>query len=191
MFGRMKTMACAAALGLAMAGAASQADAAITYLVNQTIGAGGVTGSITTNGDLGLLDEADITGWSLSLNGVGASYSIDENNSVRVLTGGLTATATTLFFNFSGPSAMLLFQQGLNSGQHYYCNSAGPTACSTGKTVAPISYGSSSTQLDTAASGNQVIASVTPEPATWAMMILGFTGVGAAIRRRRLGVAPA
>jgi hypothetical protein len=28
-----------------------------------------------------------------------------------------------------------------------------------------------------------------PEPATWAMMILGFAGAGAALRRRRVGVA--
>ena len=30
-----------------------------------------------------------------------------------------------------------------------------------------------------------VLSSGTPEPATWAMMLLGFLGVGAALRRRR------
>jgi hypothetical protein len=30
-----------------------------------------------------------------------------------------------------------------------------------------------------------------PEPATWAMMILGFGGVGAVMRQRRRGVATA
>ena len=35
---------------------------------------------------------------------------------------------------------------------------------------------------------NVIIAEV-PEPATWAMMILGFGGVGAMMRRRRYAVA--
>jgi hypothetical protein len=33
------------------------------------------------------------------------------------------------------------------------------------------------------------VAAVVPEPATWAMMIMGFGGVGALMRRRRLAVA--
>lgn len=34
-----------------------------------------------------------------------------------------------------------------------------------------------------------VLSSGTPEPATWAMMLLGFLGVGAALRRRRFSAA--
>ncbi len=34
-------------------------------------------------------------------------------------------------------------------------------------------------------SGTLTFASAVPEPATWAMMIIGFTGAGVAIRRRR------
>ena len=33
------------------------------------------------------------------------------------------------------------------------------------------------------------VSSAVPEPATWAMLIVGFTGVGTAIRRQRRGVA--
>ncbi len=37
--------------------------------------------------------------------------------------------------------------------------------------------------------GGGVVGNPVPEPATWAMMIMGFGGVGAVIRRRRLVVA--
>ena len=40
-------------------------------------------------------------------------------------------------------------------------------------------------------SGTVSFSSAVPEPATWAMMIIGFTGAGVAIRRRRSDATPA
>jgi opacity protein-like surface antigen len=40
-------------------------------------------------------------------------------------------------------------------------------------------------------SGTLTFGSAVPEPATWAMMIIGFTGAGVAIRRRRSDATPA
>ena len=188
MFVRMKAMACAAALGLAMAGAARQADAAITYLVNQTIGAGSVVGSITTNGDLGILDQSDITGWNLTLNGDGASYVVTQADSIVTVGGAnLTASLSHLFFNFDGAYAFLLFQNGAPGGQQYYCNATDYGICYAGKSVVPQTIWDASSEYDGDAVGNQIIASVTPEPATWAMMLLGFLSMGAALRARRRG----
>ncbi len=64
-----------------------------------------------------------------------------------------------------------------------------------------VAFGGIARSVDFGGSQNQVafanitIGSITPgnggipEPATWAMMIIGFTGVGAALRRRRLALA--
>ena len=52
--------------------------AAITYNVDQTIGAGTVTGDIQTHGTTGVLDNANIIAWNLELNGVGASILFSE-----------------------------------------------------------------------------------------------------------------
>src|ERR1700686_4708189 len=41
---------------------------ATLYNVNDTVGAGSVTGFIQTDGDLGVLAQADITDWHLVLN---------------------------------------------------------------------------------------------------------------------------
>jgi hypothetical protein len=45
-----------------------------------------------------------------------------------------------LFFNFSGIHyGMLLFQQRLFSGDHYYCDATQPLECLPGETVVPLS----------------------------------------------------
>ena len=48
--------------------------APITYNVNQTIGVGGVVGTIQTDGTIGVLATGNFLAWDLTLNGDGASY---------------------------------------------------------------------------------------------------------------------
>ena len=113
----------------------------ITYVVKQTIGAGSVVGQVGTDGTLGTLATANVKTWDLTLNGVGKTYNITNTNSSVVIQGNaVTATATNLSFNYSGTgSNYLLFQQGLYSGNHYWCNANVGGACLQGATVAPIS----------------------------------------------------
>ena len=113
----------------------------ITYVVKQTIGAGSVVGQIATDGTFGTLATANIKTWDLTLNGVGQTYNIaNTNSSVDIQGNAVTATATNLSFDYSGTgSNYLLFQQGLYSGNHYWCNANVGGACRQGATVAPVS----------------------------------------------------
>jgi hypothetical protein len=185
--------------------AAGAASANITYSVNRTIGAGGVTGTITTDGATGVLATGDFVDWNLTLKGAGgATFNLDSGNS-GVLVGNsadpfnpnagnsdVTADASHIYFNFDGSDKGYLgFQHTpFFTGQHYWCLAAANESfdCVTGaETVAPVAFADTSTQM-ALESGNQIIASVgsAPEPSTWAMMLLGVASVGAVFRRRRL-----
>jgi hypothetical protein len=173
---------------------AAPAAAAIIYNVDQTIGGGSVVGTITTDGALGVLDTADITAWNLELNGVGASYTLTSGIPGMVENdrgADLTATAQDLYFNFSGTdNGRLLFQDGGEDGQLYYCNATQTDDCYAGKTVTPQTIGDPSAQ-NVPATGNQIIgvAAGVPEPAMWAMFLIGFGAIGWTLRARRSATA--
>jgi hypothetical protein len=90
----------------------------ITYTVNEVVGAGNVTGFITTDGTIGTLAAGNIVNWSLALNdGTNPTFDLlgptSGNNSGVFVTGSdLTSTATQLLFNFSANDAGYLFFQG-------------------------------------------------------------------------------
>jgi hypothetical protein len=97
-------------VGAALAGAVaiyavtpSKAD--IIYDVNLAVAIGSATGNITTDGVIGVLSTADITGWNLTLNDGTRTHLLQGpslNSVVAVRGSHLTASATGLFFNFSG-----------------------------------------------------------------------------------------
>jgi hypothetical protein len=173
-------------LGVGVCGAAT-----IIYNVNQTIGAGSLTGTIQTDGATGALGQIDVTGWNLQLNGVSASLNLTNGNSHVFLQGSdVTATATNLFFNFSGgDQGYLLFQVNFGSGAQYTCEATANTGvCAQGASVVPQTISNASAQF-AAETGNQIIGTAAvagvPEPSTWAMMLLGFAGLGFAFRQSR------
>lgn len=176
-------------VALALSGTAAAA-APITYTVNQTIGFGSVTGTIQTNGAIGTLSDADILGFMLTVTGGGASVQLSQTGSIVQTQGGnFSATASDLFFDYSGASGYLLFQKGsFGTGKEYYCNSSVSGTCFQGASAIPESFNSLSAQVE-ARRGNQIIASVSlvPEPAGWALMIAGFGLAGVALRRRSTG----
>ena len=167
--------------------------APITYDVDQTIDAGSVIGTIQTNGATGVLDSADIIGWNLELNGVGASINLTNSNSVVDDTGSdVTATANDLLFNYSGTdNGFLVFQVNLFSGNEYYCNAVTTQGfdCAPGASVVPQSFSDPSAQYDETRTGNQIIGTVAavsavPEPSTLSVMLLGLAGIALALQAR-------
>jgi len=160
----------------------------ITYNVDQTIGLGSVIGTITTDGNSGILGLADITNWNLNLNGVGASFNLQPSNSA-VWGGGsdLTATPTQLLFNYSGSDGgFVVFQDGVSSGWRYYCNNTTSGACLQSASVVPEHYSYPSAQFATF-TGNVVIgtAAPVPEPESYAMLLAGLGLLGFMVPRKK------
>ncbi|MGI4881242.1 MAG: PEPxxWA-CTERM sorting domain-containing protein [Janthinobacterium lividum] len=173
------------------------AAASIVYNVNQTIGDGSVVGTITTDGSFGTLAAADVTGFHLTVTGIGASVVLTDADSVVVNTGAnFTASASALLFDYSGPAGYLDFQQGsFGTGMKYYCNASTLGDCRQGASAVPQSYNSASAQYQPR-TGLQTIATATavggvPEPATWALALAGFALTGGMMRRRSISAVAA
>jgi hypothetical protein len=171
-------LGCAAA---AFAAAMAPANATV-YNVNETIGLGAVIGTITTDGATGTISPSDFTAWGLQLVGLGVTTIITSADMGAKAWGqgvDITADATHVSFNFSGnDGGFLVFQDGMGSGNTYWCVNSTNGGCLQSESVVPQNFGDPSAQF-AIRSGVQVIASAAaPEPATWALMILGFAGLG-------------
>ena len=166
---------------------------AIQYTVNQTIGSGSVTGTITTDGTIGTLAAADVISWNLHLNdgtktgveasGVNAAFVVVEGSA-------LTATLTTLTYDYSFVSGSDFYFGDTSTpydGELCYTsygNCWGPTG------VGLYNVGSDGQSVYTALTGSQTIASdgrsvPVPEPATFALFCAGLAGLGAMRCRRK------
>jgi len=134
-----------------------------TYIVKQLIGTGTVVGQIATDGTTGTLSTANISAWNLALSSNGAAYTLTNANSSVVIVGSaVTATATNLSFDYGKAGTnYLLFQNGLYSGSHYWCNSSAAGACAQGATVAPNSVFDGTEQYETR-TGVQVLGTAGP-----------------------------
>jgi PEP-CTERM motif len=150
---------------------------ATTYdLIPTTVGGIPITGSITTDGSLGVLSSSDITAYSISLDEIALTNS---NSTLHLAGSGLSATETDLTFDFlSTPGSLPNFVIRTNSFLLEYLGS------STGGDIF-VTFGAQMEQL--AEPNSALIAEVAsvPEPATWAMMLLGFAGLGFMSYRRK------
>jgi PEP-CTERM motif-containing protein len=86
----------------------------------------------------------------------------------------------------------LVFQDGMGSGNSYWCLNSTNGGCLQSESVVPQNFGDMSAQFVTR-SGNQIIASTAvPEPGTWALMLVGLAGLGyAGFRQNRMRAATA
>jgi PEP-CTERM motif len=181
----------------ALAAAASPANATV-YNVDRTIDGGSVVGTITTDGATGTIDPSDFTAWDLVLSGPGSTVTISSSDTPHAVYGSgadITADATQISFNFSASDGgFLVFQQTMNSGQTYWCVNSTNSTCNDNESVVPQGFMDPSAQFADR-SGTLVIATAAgavPEPATWALMLLGFAGLGyAGFRQSRARAVPA
>ncbi len=185
-------------------GAMSALCGPITYNVNRTIGAGSVSGTIQTDGTVGILGSSNILDWNLLLNDGTTSFTnlgpASGNNSEILFTAttNLTATPSQLLFDFNGPTGGVMFQSPfIGSGVNYWCVQTTQALCVAAGFVGEGVTVSSS--LETSAlTGNQVIGTaatgVVPEPSSLALIGLGVTGLlarraGAGRTRRQTATA--
>jgi len=168
---------------LVLAGALAASGATI-YNLNNSVGAGSISGAIQTDGIIGVLGTSNILDWNLVLNDGSSTFNLlgplSGNNSAVLVSGnGFSATASQLLFNFSDSVSFALFQNpNIGSSINYFCfeATAGCTGSPAGESLRLTTGGNQFTAF----SGTQVVASVggqaAPEPSTF-----GLLGVGIAL----------
>ncbi|MEO5494520.1 MAG: PEPxxWA-CTERM sorting domain-containing protein [Sphingomonas sp.] len=176
---RNKMLTAALAAGtMALAGPASAADYIINFSTNQVLFGGNQTGSATvttsntlTTSPLGILGYA-ITGITGMLNGsaINGLSGFQGSDNFYYTSGSFVDGSGLGFTTAGGTSASLYFA---SAAQRYQLT-----------TTSPFSSGY------VTATSRAAVAPV-PEPAVWAMLLIGFGGVGAALRRRTMPVAAA
>jgi hypothetical protein len=170
---------------MAMAAMTSAAHATVYMLSGQDIFPATATGTITTDGTLGVLSQANITGVDITVADASGSVAVDSFTSLYGTD--LTATASGLFFTYSGGSneAFVTFSSDGTSG---YCIATGSPTCGGVADNEAIKVNGTIYQGPTLSGSTVEIATAAvPEPATWAMMLLGLGGVGVVLRRRQNG----
>jgi hypothetical protein len=153
----------------------------MTYIIIGDISGGTIAGTITTDGAMGVLGQSDVTGWSITAtDSEHKSFSISNADSVSQIEG-LSATDTGLIFSFSSdPAITLRFNTAFFSESVDWQGFTGEGFTHIQDNALGIG------QFGPLQHGETVIAvAAVPEPSTWAMMILGFCGIGFMTFRRK------
>jgi hypothetical protein len=181
-------MAKAMILVFAVVSCATASFAATIYTLNNTIGAGGVTGTIETNGTIGTLVATDITDWNIVIDDGTNTFNLlgpsSGNNSQLFMSAGaaISATSTDLLFDFSGFTGGVLFQNPfIGSSQNWYAFEDQADGIGTGVLGSENLRVGSGTLTSEIRSGVSVIASVEqpiPEPSAALLFGMGFEIAG-------------
>ena len=165
-----------------------QANADVIYNVNESFGGGTITGTVTTNGIMGVINNQNaFTDWNVTLSNGSISSSLNAANSyIFSLNFMFNASANTLTFNHDFGSFFLIIQ---NSHVGFWCLEGGNRGCAgyAGQSVFSIdNNGSRSTFINSGLNHSSVFESgnEVPEPGVLALMMLGLLAA-AAVRKSR------
>lgn len=174
----------------------SPAVAESTFNGSQTVGTFSATYTIVTDGVTGPLDSSNIISWSVTLNNgsLTPSFSNSDGGALYLVNSQLSSDGVNLLWDYGlGDSN--------TDGYAYFVNGADPRSFLCFQLNGCVDASRGSVWIadpwpievqTTSQRGQQIIASISgavPEPATWAMMLLGFGGIGFAMRRRRFELA--
>ncbi len=167
----LRLSAMAAAAAIALAGGAQAAD--VLFTITET--GETITFEVPKNPTSDIVDYS--SGDVFILNPVNVIYNGDQYSDRDVF-----------FYNYSGDGGGADDADGLFGilGSQYYTGDESAPTFVTG--VYDDQYDSDSSQSATV---NITDVSAAPEPATWALMLVGFGGLGGALRARRRAVAAA
>jgi hypothetical protein len=176
----------AAALLASLVAPGSSASASITYKGMESFDDTTVDLSITTDGLIGVLGTNDIIDWNVKVDEGAIFGSVDltpANSQEQIAGSELRATPWGLLFNFTNAMETLEFflieEPVIGSNGPFWC--AANNGCYPDNTSAlsanTLTYNIDAYDAYIDLNGETVIATI-PEPSTWAMMLLGFAGLG-------------
>jgi hypothetical protein len=172
-------------------GSTSLCAANTRYYINLNIGAGNVSGFIVTDGKIGALAVSDFIDWNLVMYDGQQIFALlgplsGSNSGVSVGANAITATATQLLFNFSGPAGGDFFQYPApGSGQSDLCfQSAAGTCGGVTSSGEKLFITGDTAQFNQSLSGTIAIATAVatvPALSTVALVALGFLLAGTSL----------
>jgi hypothetical protein len=174
------------AIGLGFAG---PCNADIVYDVNLNFASGSIVGTIETDGTVGNLNNNNLVAYSLNLSdryntSIISGSAPTESSATFEGIYFATATASGLFFNF-GTGGQYLLLGSISPTGSAACFAASDSGCGHGNVQLKVD-GDSYVDSGSAYQGvTEIGIAAVPEPSTWAMMILGFAGVGFMAYRRK------
>jgi hypothetical protein len=168
----------------------NSANASVVYDISENIGQATITGTITTDGNTGAIVASDILSWNLLLDSSSGSSTLTSSNSfLEQSSPAFVATPTNLSYNFN--SGWFIFFS--NNRVAFWCLEGANGGCNGDPGTSNIAINENSSRVNFVSSpltGTVLlgtIAPAVPEPSTWAMMILGFCGLGFMAYRRKQG----
>lgn len=176
-------------IGLVVFG--SESRAAFTYNAVRSVGtSGSVDLSITTDGKIGVLADADILDYRIVITDSSGSFTLLKSNSNFHTQGtAFTATANSLFFNFDNSGNQYVLVQATASPFGFYSVQTSGSFNPSNVPAEGVNTNLITNQTTySPRSGNLVIATnAVPEPSTLAMTgTASLAGLGLARRRRSL-----